>query len=758
MAALFDQALESGALAFAAPLLEGAAPAEVSGRVRSEHGAVYEIERRLGRGGMATVYLARDAKHDRRIAIKVIHFEPTARLGAQRFVQEIRVTARLQHPHVLALLDSGVFDGDAGALSGRPYYVMPYVEGDSLRDRLVREGALRVPDALRLLREVADALSYAHEQGVVHRDVKPENILLSQGHAVVADFGIAKAIAAADDTNRLEGERPTIRSDWVRKPGTETSTLLGTPAYMAPEQGVPGMRTDHRADLYAWGVVAYEALTGRRPFNERLDTYPNAHESIAAQATAVPRPIGELTPELPPAIGALVMRCLTKAPDDRPASAAAIVGALDATATLPRPSRVRHVWLRAAVVGVALTVVATVVSWRSGRAEPRRVVIGTGNAAIDVAAVQSAVDHADTVVLEGHLSFKLPATKRIAASYATGSMPPAAEVRVSRAVSISGMQSADNERTTIEGGTIPFYIDARGQRVAIRGLHFVQPTRVAILVHAADGLEIVGVRIERVVPFAHASEAIVVLTSADQPNPNKTETPEAISGRLLIQGDTIDASGGTPQDYTGGIRVWGVGQSPRHEVTLQISGTQIHNTTGSAIIVRRASGRVLVNANSVVTSVDGVGPGVVAIRLANTAAYVMANNVIECRWAKCVGIAVFSQFSEWPLAHAIVEDNVVNMAAPPKTVFGDSSAAIEIRGFVDSSVVRRNTLRGRARAAFVVRGFNGGIPLDNAFIDNRMDDFHGSVADVLVESGVVRTRLVRPGKVIDHGERTIIER
>jgi len=748
--ALLEQAFESGALAFAAPLLEAAELAEVSGRVRSEHAAVYDIERQLGRGGMATVYLARDAKHDRRVAIKVIHSGLTARSGTQRFVQEIRVTARLQHPHVLALLDSGVFDGDAGALAGRPYYVMPYVDGESLRDRLVREGALRVPDALRLLREVADALSYAHEQGVVHRDVKPENILLSRGHAVVADFGIAKAIAAAGDANRLEGERPTTRSRGVRELSTETSALLGTPAYMAPEQAVPETRIDHRADLYAWGVVAYEVLTGQRPFK-----HPRAH--LAARATAVPRPIGELTPGLPPAVAALVMRCLTKAPEDRPASAAAIVGTLDAATTLPRRSRVRRTWVGAAAVGIALAV-ATVVYWRNGRVVPRQVVIGTGNAAIDVAAVQSAVDHADTVVLEGHLSFNVPAAKRIAASYASGSMPLAAEVRVSRAVTISGLQRARFDRTTIEGGTIPFYIDAPGQRVAIRGLHFLRPTSNAILVHAVDGLEIARVRIDSVAPFARASQAIAMLRRVEVPTPNETGTPEAISGNLSIIDDTIDAGGGTPQDHRTGITIWGVGQSPRHEVTVQIAGTVIHNTTTAAISVRRASGRVLVNDNSVVTSVDGVESGVVAIRLANTGAYVLANNVIECRWAKCIGIAVFSQHAEWPLAHAIVEDNVINMAPPPETVFGDSSAAIEVRGFVDSSIVRRNTFRGRARVALVVRGFNGGLPLDNAFIDNRMDDFHASLTDVLVKSGVVGTRLVRPGKVRDQGERTIIER
>jgi hypothetical protein len=522
---------------------------------------------------------------------------------------------------------------------------------------------------------------------------------------------------------------------------------------MAPEQGEPDARIDHRADLYAWGVVAYEALTGQRPFNER----PKARESITARGTAMPRPIGELTPGLPPAVAALVMRCLTKAPDDRPASAAEIVATLDATTTLPRRSLLRRTWLGTAAVGVTLAV-ATMMYWRRERVVPRQVVIGTGNATIDVAAVQFAVDHADTVVLEGHLSFNAPATKRLAASYASGSAPPAAEVRVSRAVTISGLQGAHFDRTTIEGGTIPFYVDAPGRRVAIRGLHFVRPTARAILVHAVDGLEIAGVRIDRAVPFAHTSHAIAIMTRPQLPSPDEPGTPEAISGSLSIQNDTIDAGDATSEDFTGGIVIWGVGESPRHEVTIRISGTEIHNTTGSAIIVRRASGRVLVNANSIVTSVNGAKAGAVAVRLANTAAYVMANNAIECRWAKCIGIDVFSQYSEWPLARAVVEDNVVNMAPPPETVFGDSSAAIEIRGFVDSSVVRRNTLRGRARVALLVRGFNGAIPLDNAFIDNRTDDFRASLTDVFVKSGVVGTRLVRQSKFIDQGDRTIIER
>jgi serine/threonine-protein kinase len=222
MAALLEEAFDSGALVFSEPLLEaveGEARDEFSGRVRSEHGISYDIERKLGLGGTATVYLARDPKHDRPIAIKVLHADVSARVGAERFVREIRLTARLQHPHVLGLLDSGVFDENAAVLARRPYYVMPYVGGETLRARLARDGALPLEEAMRVLREVADALCYAHEAGAIHRDIKPENILLTRGHAVVGDFGIAKAIvmrAEARTTSRTRlSDSHTPAPCWV---------------------------------------------------------------------------------------------------------------------------------------------------------------------------------------------------------------------------------------------------------------------------------------------------------------------------------------------------------------------------------------------------------------------------------------------------------------------------------------------------------------------------------------------------------------
>ncbi|HEY5545678.1 MAG TPA: serine/threonine-protein kinase, partial [Gemmatimonadaceae bacterium] len=203
-------------------------------RLREVFAGKYEIERELGAGGMATVYLARDAKHDRRVAIKVLRPELAAALGPDRFPREIRIVAQLQHPHVLPLHDSG-------ELAGFLYYVMPYVEGESLRRKLDREGQLPVHDAVRILREVTDALAYAHSQGVMHRDIKPDNVMLSGRHAMVMDFGVAKAVSAAG------GETLTT-----------VGVAVGTPQYMSPEQATGSENLDHRSDIYSIGILAYE--------------------------------------------------------------------------------------------------------------------------------------------------------------------------------------------------------------------------------------------------------------------------------------------------------------------------------------------------------------------------------------------------------------------------------------------------------------------------------------------------------------------
>src|ERR1051326_1671105 len=230
-------------------------------------GGRYRVERELGAGGMATVYLADDVRHGRRVAIKVLRPELAAALGAERFLREIATTASLRHPHIVPLYDSGVGNGTL-------YYVMPFVEGESLRDRLGREKQLPVQDALRIAGEVADALSYAHGRGVIHRDIKPENILLESGHAVVADFGIAHAIDAAG------GERLT-----------GTGVAIGTPAYLSPEQVSGEKNLDARSDVYALACLLYEMLAGQPPF-----TGPTTESVIHQHLLAAPPVITQLRP------------------------------------------------------------------------------------------------------------------------------------------------------------------------------------------------------------------------------------------------------------------------------------------------------------------------------------------------------------------------------------------------------------------------------------------------------------------------------
>src|SRR5713101_7562275 len=245
----------------------------------------YAIERELGRGGMASVYLARDLKHNRAVAVKVLRPELAAALGSERFLREVQITARLQHPHVLTLIDSGVQDGFL-------YYVMPYVEGESLRDRLNREHQLPLDDALQFTREVADALAYAHSRDVIHRDIKPENILLSRGHAIVADFGIARAISAAGGGNL-----------------TETGISIGTPAYMSPEQATGSKQLDGRSDIYSLGCVLYEMLVGDPPF-----TGTTAQAIIARALVDPPPPIRTVRQTVPVPVEQAVTKALAKVP------------------------------------------------------------------------------------------------------------------------------------------------------------------------------------------------------------------------------------------------------------------------------------------------------------------------------------------------------------------------------------------------------------------------------------------------------------
>jgi serine/threonine-protein kinase len=301
----------------------------------------YRIEREIGRGGMATVYLAEDLRHHRPVALKVLRPDLAATLGAERFLLEIETTAGLRHPHLLPLYDSGAADGVL-------YYVMPYVEGESLRDRLLREPQLPLEEALELTREIADALSYAHGRGVIHRDIKPENILLERGHAVVADFGIARAVRSARGT------------DHITAPGM----AVGTVAYMSPEQAAGDAGVDGRSDVYALGCLLYEMLAGQPPF-----TGPSA-ESVARQhLAAAPPPVRQFRPAIPASVEAALARALAKAPADRFPTPGAFAAALDAPAPMApvaveRPSANRLLPL---LVGIGAAAAVGALLWSRGR-------------------------------------------------------------------------------------------------------------------------------------------------------------------------------------------------------------------------------------------------------------------------------------------------------------------------------------------------------------------------------------------------------
>jgi serine/threonine-protein kinase len=274
----------------------------------------YRVERELGRGGMATVFLAQDLRHDRPVAVKVLHPELAATLGPERFQREIRFAARLQHPHILTVLDSG-------GTERHLWFTMPYVDGETLRARLRREGQLSVPEALRIARETAAALSYAHRQGVVHRDIKPENILLTRdGDTLVADFGIARALGGS-----LGGA-----TEGSQAPLTETGMSLGTPAYMSPEQASGDREIDARTDVYSLGCVLYEMLAGEPPF-----TGPSGQAILLRKFTETPRPLRAVRDTVPEAVDHSVTKALARSPADRWASAADFGKTLETTGATP---------------------------------------------------------------------------------------------------------------------------------------------------------------------------------------------------------------------------------------------------------------------------------------------------------------------------------------------------------------------------------------------------------------------------------------
>src|SRR5215213_8582472 len=327
-------------------------------QLRAALSPAYDIERELTGAGMSRVFVATDRSLGRKIVIKVLPPELTAGVNRERFRREIQVAAQLQHPHIVTLLSAGEHEELL-------YYTMPYIEGESLRGAL-EKGPLAVKEVVRILHDVVDALAYAHARGVIHRDIKPGNILRQGAHALVTDFGVAKALNAAMPVSGI----------------TTAGMAIGTPAYMAPEQLAGDPAADHRIDIYAVGLLAYELLIGESPF-----TGPSPAATMAAQLTRIPEPLYQCCPDVPQPLSAIIMQCLAKEPDQRPPTAEALMAALDsitnrsgeiktATPVLPAVSnRRRQMAIGAGVAALALVSAAVFASQKAVR-RPPIVVVG----------------------------------------------------------------------------------------------------------------------------------------------------------------------------------------------------------------------------------------------------------------------------------------------------------------------------------------------------------------------------------------------
>ena len=434
---------------------------EFTATLQSALAPSYTLDRELTGGGMSRVFLATDTTLGRKVVIKVLPPELAAGVNHDRFRREIQVAAQLQHPHIVPLLS-------AGEQASLIWYTMPYINGHSLRDAIARGERFSVRDVVRLMREVAEGLSYAHGMGVIHRDIKPGNVLLQGTHALVTDFGVSKAISAAMPSSGY----------------TSAGMAIGTPAYMAPEQIAADPAADHRMDLYALGLLAYELLTGKVPFKEA-----SPQQTMAAQLTRDPVPVETTRADIPPAFAALIKRLLAKDPNDRPDSAAAVVTALDAIATgsgetmaMPRSRRTR---VARTVVAVAAGAALMIAAWSMGQRKGEEAVVGLLRDSLATVDSLQAIAPASTMLTRED---SMAIASAVSARMAERTTPNPSAPRQDSPDVLAAM--ADSIRTQI-------------QRVVMDSLMRIQ-TRVAAVAQTPHAAEIAAATNVRVMQFENA--------------------------------------------------------------------------------------------------------------------------------------------------------------------------------------------------------------------------------------------------------------
>jgi serine/threonine-protein kinase len=445
----------------------------------------YTLDRELTGGGMSRVFVATDTTLGRKVVIKVLPPELAAGVNHDRFRREIQVAAQLQHPHIVPLLSAG----EQGSLI---WYTMPYINGHSLRDAIARGEKFSVKDVVRLMRAVAEGLSYAHGMGVIHRDIKPGNVLLQGTHALVTDFGVSKAISAAMPTSGY----------------TSAGMAIGTPAYMAPEQIAADPAADHRMDLYALGLLAYELLTGKVPFKEA-----SPQQTMAAQLTRDPVPVETTRTDVPPAFAALIKRLLAKDPNDRPESAAAVVQALDSIATgsgetLALPGS-RRVSIGRTVLAVGAGVALMVVAWSMGQHKGEEAIVHQFRDSLaTIDSLQALAPAATMLTREDSMAIASAVSARMAARPA----PSAAAPRIDDPAALAAM--ADSIRSQI-------------QRVVLDSLMRIQ-TRAA-----AVGPSSRPVPLEPAGPLARGPRRVVVAV------PRSNRLRADLDAAALVIADTL---------------------------------------------------------------------------------------------------------------------------------------------------------------------------------------------------------------------------